>query len=353
MIKVLGLALYGSVAASTRYRLLQYQSLLREHDIDLDVHSLLSNIYLTRRFRGASQPIGNMLTSGVLRLKQLICQGNYDCAIVHCEMFPLLPGIIESRLLKIPYIYDFDDAFYLKYRSKRYRYVSSFLENKFSSVISRASAVSAGNTILKNYADGFSDNTHLMPTVVDVNRYKVLVNNENTKFTVGWIGSPSTSQYLDKIVTPLSMLGNSDSIRLTVIGGKAPSILNIEVVELFWQEDTEVQEINNFDIGIMPLPDNSWERGKCGFKLIQYMACGLPVVASPVGVNCEIVEHGVNGFLAETPEEWEIALRTLLSDPELRKRMGKAGREKIERQYSLQVTGPRLTELLKTIAVRS
>jgi glycosyltransferase involved in cell wall biosynthesis len=100
----------------------------------------------------------------------------------------------------------------------------------------------------------------------------------------------------------------------------------------------------------MPLPDNPWERGKCGFKLIQYMACGLPVIASPVGVNSEIVEHGVNGFLAETQEEWEAALRTLIADSDLRQQMGKAGREKVEREYSLQVTGPKLVALLKSIS---
>ena len=100
----------------------------------------------------------------------------------------------------------------------------------------------------------------------------------------------------------------------------------------------------------MPLPDNPWERGKCGFKLIQYMACGLPVIASPVGVNSKIVEHGVNGFLAETQEEWEAALSTLIADSDLRQQMGKAGREKVEREYSLQVTGPKLVALLKSIS---
>ena len=138
-------------------------------------------------------------------------------------------------------------------------------------------------------------------------------------------------------------------MRLVVIGGKAPCIKNVDVIELPWNEDDEVNEINNFDIGVMPLPDSPWERGKCGFKLIQYMACGLPVIASPIGVNSEIVEHGVNGFLVETVEEWESSLRTLMGDPELRHRMGQAGRVKIERQYSLQVTCPVITSVIKSI----
>src|SRR6056297_1871598 len=103
------------------------------------------------------------------------------------------------------------------------------------------------------------------------------------------------------------------------------------------------------DIGVMPLPDTPWMRGKCGYKLIQYMACGLPVIASPVGVNAEIVEHGVNGFLVGTDEEWKSALTILLKDPDLRRRMGREGRKKVEREYSLQVQGPRVARLLREV----
>jgi glycosyltransferase involved in cell wall biosynthesis len=122
------------------------------------------------------------------------------------------------------------------------------------------------------------------------------------------------------------------------------------MVSIPWTEQTEVASIASFDIGIMPLLDAPFERGKCGYKLIQYMACGLPVVASPVGVNCQIVEHGVNGFLADTPEQWEQVLMTLLADAGLRQRMGAAGRRKVEQHYSIQVTGPKLAAMLKLAA---
>jgi hypothetical protein len=117
-----------------------------------------------------------------------------------------------------------------------------------------------------------------------------------------------------------------------------------------WSEDSEVAMIQSMDIGIMPLTDSPWARGKCGYKLIQYMACGLPVVASPVGVNADIVEHGVNGFLATTEDEWRQALTTLLRDPDLRRRMGAAGRRKVETDYSLQVWGPRVAAIFHEIA---
>ena len=133
--------------------------------------------------------------------------------------------------------------------------------------------------------------------------------------------------------------------RFAAIGINAAS-LGLPMESIAWSEDTEVTSIKRFDIGIMPLVDKPFERGKCGYKLIQYMACDLPVVASPVGVNCQLVEHGVNGFLAETLEEWEQALQTLLADANLREQMGQAGREKIEREYCIQVTGPKLAKLL-------
>ena len=124
---------------------------------------------------------------------------------------------------------------------------------------------------------------------------------------------------------------------------EARRVGNLEVIA--WSEDTEVDAIQSMDIGVMPLPDTPWARGKCGYKLIQYMACGLPVVASPVGVNKEILEHGVNGFLAESDAEWRTAIEALISDPDLRRRMGAAGRKKVENEYSLQVWGPRVANL--------
>jgi glycosyltransferase involved in cell wall biosynthesis len=142
---------------------------------------------------------------------------------------------------------------------------------------------------------------------------------------------------------------SSGQARFVAIGIDAGA-LGLPMESVRWTEDTEVASIASLDIGIMPLVDGPFERGKCGYKLIQYMACGLPVVASPVGVNCQIVEHGVNGLLAETPEQWAQALRTLLADPDLRHRMGQAGRQKVEQHYCIQVTGPKVAALLAAAA---
>jgi glycosyltransferase involved in cell wall biosynthesis len=166
---------------------------------------------------------------------------------------------------------------------------------------------------------------------------------------VGWIGQRATADFLRPLAPLFEQLGRQGEGRFTAIGIDAQQ-LGLPMASVPWSEDTEVASLRILDVGIMPLLDGPFERGKCGYKLIQYMACGLPVVASPVGVNRQIVEHGVNGFLADTQQEWEDALRTLLADPLLRERMGAAGREKVARQYCIQVTSSKLVSMLKETA---
>jgi glycosyltransferase involved in cell wall biosynthesis len=348
MINILSLTLYGPLAASTRYRLLQYIPGLNTQDIQLQVNSLLNDAYLTRRFNGQGVPWANILQSGVKRLGLFTRQRHYHCAFVYSELFPLLPGLFESRLLRIPYIYDFDDAFYLKYQSKRFRAVSPLLKNKFDAVIRRAAVVTAGNQTLADYASALNPNVIVLPTVVDTERYSVSPQKAADVFTVGWIGSPSTAEYLNQVVEALSLLGKESPLQFIVIGGRAPAIPNVQVIEVPWREDTEIFHINRFDVGIMPLPDTAWARGKCAFKLIQYMACGVPVVASPVGANRDVV-HENCGFFADDTEQWLHALRTLRDNPEQRDTMGIQARLRVEAEYSLQRNLPILADAIKSV----
>lgn len=350
MIKVLGLALYGPLAASTRYRLEQYVPGLAQQGIDLQIRYLLGNDYLRHRFSGGSPPIAAMLQAGLSRFADLWRQSNYDLAILHCELFPLLPGWMERALIRKPYIYDFDDAFYLKYRSGRMGFASPLLGRKFDTVIAGASAVTAGNRVLEEYARHFNPNTHYFPTVVNTERYLPAPLNLGDKvFTVGWIGSPSTAPYLSELITPLSTMGQEGPVRFVVIGGKAPVIPHVNVVEVAWNEQTEVDLINSFDVGVMPLPDDDWARGKCAFKLIQYMACAMPAIASPVGANKNVVTDEC-GFMAATPQEWVNALRILRDKPATCIEMGQAGRARIEEHYSLQRNLPVLASVIRDVA---
>lgn len=171
---------------------------------------------------------------------------------------------------------------------------------------------------------------------------------------VGWIGSPTTARYLDLLAEPLARLMAEGLIRPVLIGAGVDALPGLDAERIPWAEAEEVAALNGLDVGVMPLVDSLWERGKCGYKLIQYMACGKPVVASPVGVNRVIVEPegtpAANGFLAGTSIEWEAALRALAIDPELRRRLGQAGRSKVERAYSLQAVAPQLVGLLRSAA---
>lgn len=349
MIKVLGFALYGPLAASTRVRLGQYVPGLMAAGIDLKITSLLGDEYLRRKFQGGGLPLGEMLRDGATRLKQLRDLDSNHLAMVHCELFPFMPAWMECGLIRKPYIYDLDDAFYLRYRLGRPSIIQTLLGAKFDHVMAGAAAVTAGSAALQNYALRHNARAEHLPTVVDTQRYVPASGQHNTVFTVGWIGSPSTASYLPELVAPLAALGAEAPVNFVVIGGKAPAIPNVNVIEIEWQEHTEVDLINSFDVGVMPLPDDEWARGKCAFKLIQYLACAVPVVASPVGANVDVVTPAC-GLLARTAAEWTNSLRVLRDDAALRKRMGEAGRHRVEDHYSLHTALPRLTALIHTAA---
>ena len=349
MIKVLGLALYGPLAASHRYRLGQYVSGLAGMGIDLHINHLMGDDYLRARFNGGSLPLVAMLKDGLGRFEDLWRQNDYDIVMLQCELIPLMPGWLERALIRKPYLYDFDDAFYLKYRSGRMRLAEPLLGRKFDSVIMGASAVTAGNHVLANYAKRHNTNTHYLPTVVDTTRYLPKTTSRDSPiFTVGWIGSPSTAIYLSELIAPLSVIGQEGAVRFIVIGGKAPKIPNVSVIELDWHEHAELDLINSFDVGVMPLPDDDWARGKCAFKLIQYMACALAVIASPVGANVDVV-NAECGLLASTSQEWLDALRLMRDQPTVRAKMGEAGRARVVQDYSLHQNLPVLASVIRKV----
>jgi glycosyltransferase involved in cell wall biosynthesis len=227
--------------------------------------------------------------------------------------------------------------------------VRALLAGKQPALMQAASLVVAGNDYLAAFArQARAPHVEVVPTVIDLDRYPVAIHRPNAQGAppcIGWIGQRVTASFLAPYAPLFKRLSAEGLARFTAIGIDAQS-LGLPLQSVVWTEQTEVAAIASLDIGIMPLLDGPFERGKCGYKLIQYMACGLPVVASPVGVNGQLVEHGVNGFLADTPQEWEQALRTLLKDADLRTRMGQAGRLKVEQHYCIQKTGPVMAKLL-------
>ena len=329
-IKVLALTLYGMKAASTRYRIAQYKDLFSAESIDLDISCLLNDEYLIRSFSGRRTSLIELSSMYASRIMRLTKRKKYDCAIVHLELFPMIPGWIEKLCINIPYIYDFDDAFYLRYHSKG-GLAKCLLGRKFAPMLERAKAIVAGNENLGGYARRFNRNVVVLPTVLDPSLYASTGLQDRSTFTVGWIGSPSTAKYLALIAEPLAVFAREVPVRFVAIGGYCPAI-----------------ELSRFDVGVMPLHDDEWARGKCGFKLLQYMACGIPSIASPVGVNVDILSDGC-GLLAADGAAWLDAFRTYHGDPRLRSIAGLAGRSRVEQRYSVHRTAPLYIDLIRSI----
>lgn len=287
------------------------------------------------------------------RVHALLDAGSFSVIVIHCELFPYLPALFEHvlRWRRIPYVLDFDDAIFHNYDQHRRFLIRYLLGNKVASVIRGAAGVIAGNEYLASYARRHNSQVEVLPTVVDVERYdRERRAKRSTDFTVGWIGSPSTAAYLRDLQPALAQFFARVAGRLVLVGSGPTDLKGVPVEVHPWSESTEITELSDFDLGIMPLPDTPWTRGKCGFKLIQYMAANLPVVASPVGVNATLVDHGANGFLASSTLDWVAALEGLARDPVLRSAMGQAGREKVARQYDLRSVSPKLVRVLRNAA---
>ncbi|MFL6845433.1 MAG: glycosyltransferase family 4 protein [Allosphingosinicella sp.] len=344
-------AKYGPMAASTRQRLLQYVPHLAAAGIEVDFHPLLPDDYVRGMATGERYPKRKTAAAYLKRLREIAFGTGADAIWIYAELFPYLPGLVERLALRSgkPIVFDYDDAIFHMYDSSGNPLVRALLGRKLQPLLRRASLCCCGNRYLLDYAARFSSRTMLLPTVVDADVYRPAEAPDRSRpVTIGWIGSPSTWPYVRPLLPLLRELAESRGVRIRVVGAGRAALADafpgLDLVE--WSEEREVDEVRAMDIGIMPLPDDIWARGKCGYKLIQYMACGLPVVASPVGVNSEIIAPGENGFLAVGEPEWRDALDRLIADSELRGCFGAAGRRRIEERYSLQVHAPRLVEAL-------
>ncbi|MDP9358614.1 MAG: glycosyltransferase family 4 protein [Chloroflexota bacterium] len=354
--RVLLLTRYGPMGASSRYRSYQFLPYLEEQGFEVDVLPLLDDAYLHARYAGAGVSRRRVVAAYARRLGQLLRSRQFDLVWLEKEALPWLPSAIESLLLAVgaPYVVDYDDALFHRYDQHPAFAVRALLGNKIDRVMRGAALVILGSSYLAARARAAgARQVAILPTVIDLQRYPPAPAAKNEIFTIGWIGTPLTARlHLETIRGPLETLCAGGKARVVAIGAgdlgwQAP------VKVRAWSGATEVADLQGIDVGIMPLPDSPFERGKCGFKLIQYMACGRPVVGSPVGVNDDLIDPGVNGFKATTPEEWIRTLDTLRANRELRRGMGEAGRGLVERAYCLQVAAPRLDELLREAATRT
>lgn len=357
---VLLLSRYGRKGASSRMRHDQFLPFLEKVGIRVEAASFFPDSYLDALYAGRRWPLPKVAGCYVRRVAALLAARRHDLLWIEKETLPWLPFAAERLLLAAapPYVVDFDDAWFHHYDRHRHSLVRRLLGDKLDRLMRGAALVTVGNGYLAERAErAGARRVAILPTVVDLDRYPHTVLEPAERagpLRVGWIGSPTTARYLDLLAEPLARLTAEGLIRPVLIGAGADALPDLDADRTPWVEAEEVAALNGLDVGVMPLVDSPWERGKCGYKLIQYMACGKPVVASPVGVNRAIVEPEgaatANGFFAGTPVEWEAALRALAVDAELGRRLGRAGRSKVERAYSLQAVAPQLAGLLRSAA---
>jgi glycosyltransferase involved in cell wall biosynthesis len=354
--KVLALPRYERLGASSRMRFYQYLPALAAAGIAVELAPLFCDDYV-RGLQQNRRSVMDVVRAYSRRMWPFRGRRQYDLLWIEKELLPWLPASLEHAMLAgaVPYVLDYDDAVFHYYDRHRNPLVRRWLGRKHPTLMQGAALVLAGNDYLAEYARrAGARRVEIVPTVIDLERYPLPQLGETVDGalpSVGWIGQRATASLLKPLAPLFARLTAEHAARFVAIGIDAAA-LGLPMDSVAWSEATEAASISALDIGIMPLVDEPFERGKCGYKLIQYMACGLPVVASPVGVNRQIVEHGVNGFLAETPAQWEEALRILLGDAALRQRMGQAGRRLVEEKYSLQVTGPRLADSLVSLCGR-
>lgn len=334
--------------------MLQYLPALNEAGFEVQVQEMFDNQTLSARYQRGSYGWATVLRAYGERVKQLWDRKQFNLIWIEKEALPWLPSSLDRWLLSgVPYVLDFDDGVFPHYDQHRLAPVRWLLGKRIDRLMADAALVICGNDYLANRArQAGALWVEQLPTVIDLDRYQVSERPSNNQPRIVWIGSPSTVKYLKLLAEPLQTLAKSIPFTLRVIGGQFElGGVNVECIP--WWEDTEVRDIAECDIGIMPLANTQWELGKCGYKLIQYMSCGLPVVASPVGVNTTIVKHGHSGFLAKNPPDWVESLSRLLSDPTLGRTMGQAGRMTVEQSYCLQVTAPSLVKWLHEVALQN
>ena len=334
---------YDRQAASVRQRALQYAPYLSRLDCRLELQPLFGNGALQERSNGGLS-IRRVLRGYARRLRWVLSRPDSDLIWLHHDLFPFLPGIFESLVCRpgLPVVLDMDDAFFHAYDRHPSRIARFLIGGKYDSLFRRADFVFAGNEYIRSHVETRSVPSMVVPTVLETAHYRPAAEPlSRSGLSVGWLGSPSTwEEYMAPMVDEILPVLGPHCASLEVMGAASGVVGRGRLNAHAWSEAGELPFLQGLDIGVMPLVDTPWAQGKCGYKLIQYMACGVPVIASPVGVNAQIVEHGVNGFLASSASEWRHYMDLLLSDSAMRQRMGAAGRRKIECTYSLDVWGP-------------
>jgi glycosyltransferase involved in cell wall biosynthesis len=339
-----------------RFRFEQWLRLLPEGSVRAEVRPVFSAAsYETLHEHGRTIRKAGQTAAGLIRrLRDVVFTGRPDVVLLYREAFPLGPPVFEWLVeRRIPVVFDFDDAIYLRNTSEANRIVSRLkTPTKTEQIVSHSTITTVGNSYLAEYARRFSTHVHVLPTTIDVEGFRPLrKQSAGNTIRIGWSGSPTTASHLGSIGGALRRVTRELPAQLDIVGAPRFALDDCpNIVTRPWRRETEVNDVSDFDIGLMPLPDDEWCRGKCGFKALLYMALGVPTIVSPVGVNTQIIEDGVNGLIASTEEEWVEAIKLLANDPELRRHLAAGGRATVVERYSGQQWAPRFLNVLEEAA---
>jgi glycosyltransferase involved in cell wall biosynthesis len=352
------LALVPSVydtSPGQRFRIEQWEPLLRRSGVEItyepfECDDLHEAIY---KMGGVGRKIRFVLKACARRFAALRRVRDFDAVYVFREAALLGPPVFErwAHGAGVPVVFDFDDAVFVPYKSI-YNGLFSVLKfpGKTRTICRLAAHVMAGNTYLADFARRHNPRVTIVPTTIDTEKYTFEpVRPAPNPPVIGWSGSFSTVKHLDTLRDALQLLARRERFRLRVIGTPRYELEGVDVEALPWRSQSELADLRPIDIGVMPMPDDAWSRGKCGLKALQYMALGIPTVCSPVGVNAEIIRDGENGLLAMTTDQWVEQLSRLLRSGDLRRDLGRAGRETVEVGYSALSQAPRVCHILESV----
>lgn len=364
--KVVAFASYPVQAAATRYRLDQFTGALSERGIELSILPFLDAGLFNSLYKRDALPrtaVG-LIKAGLLRFKDVLAARRADVVLIQREAMIFGPPVIEwlcTQLKGRPMVLDLDDATYIPYTSPTFGKLGKAFKwfSKTDDLIRWATLVTCGNTAIAEYVSSKGAKARVIPTVVDTDVFHPVPRSKDDALVLGWIGTHSTFPYLESTFPVLSDLARNHQFRLKIVGaGKSEiTIPGVAVENLEWQLDREVKDFQSLDVGLYPIDPSlyasEWAAGKSGFKAIQYMAIGIPFVATPVGAVKEIGREGQTHYCATTADEWRKALSTLIEDPAVRDQMGKAGRQCALEHYGLSAQADKLASALREAAQRN
>lgn len=345
--KVLFLPQASELAPASGFRIYQYLPYLKNYNIDFDVKPSITKEKHDFVYGNQKNIFTKTLsyTNALLyRRKHLSDFLKYDCIFFQKETFPYMYPLAERATAKKHHntVFDFDDAIFLKYRHTGF----------FKNMLPLFKTVIVGNEYLYNYAVKHNKNTVIIPTTIDTSKYKKTLNRNRNTINIGWSGSSTTNIYLNQINNVLKYLFSKyDNLKLTVISNSFENI-NLSLPEekinfVKWNYDSTVKDLENLDVGLMPLPINRWSEGKCALKLLQYMSLNIPAICSPTQANAEVITDGENGFTASNEKEWIEKIEALINNQDIYESIAKKARATVKQNYSTEVWLPKFTEIIQ------